>query len=206
MKTNVSSSLKVGSCAVLLLVCSIYNRANAQQFLTKIDGWNAYVHLPAEYADSTHKNYPLIIFVPGIGEVGTNASKLLLNGPSKFIAEGASMEFTVNGKIEKPIVISIQPIDSWAPNPFVVNRKVDSILARWRIDPQRINGTGLSMGGQTWQNYVNTGNAVLTNRLASIVAMSAPGPEFERLRTPLLLFSPTKSTIRMSDFLLCHIK
>jgi hypothetical protein len=177
MKTNVSSSLKVVAFAMLLLVCNSFNRANAQQFLTKIDGWNAYVHLPAEYADSSHKNYPLIIFVPGIGEVGTNPSKLLLNGPAKFIAAGASMEFNVNGKIEKPIVISIQPIDPWAPNPFVVNRKVDSILARWRIDPQRISGTGLSMGGQTWQNFVNTGNAVLTNRLASIVAMSAPGPD-----------------------------
>jgi hypothetical protein len=33
------------------------------------------------------------------------------------------------------------------------------------------------MGGQTWQNYVNTGNATLTNRLASIVSMSAPGPD-----------------------------
>ena len=177
MKSNVYTPVKVLALAMLLTVCNSIYKASAQQFLTKIDGWNAYVHLPAEYQDSLQKKYPLIIFVPGLGEVGTNASKLLLNGPAKFIAAGASMEFNVNGKVEKPIVISIQPIDPWAPNPFVVNRKVDSIIARWRIDLQRISGTGLSMGGQTWQNYVNTGNATLTNRLASIVAMSAPGPD-----------------------------
>jgi len=177
MKSNIYKPSRVLALATLFTLCCSLQKAYAQQFLTKIDGWNAYVHLPAEYQDSTLKKYPLIIFIPGIGEVGTNASKLLINGPAKFIAAGATMEFNVNGKIEKPIVISIQPIDAWAPNPFVVNRKIDSIIARWRIDQQRINATGLSMGGQTWINYVNTGNAVLTNRLASMVVMSAPGPD-----------------------------
>lgn len=177
MKTNVYTNVRLYALTMLLTVCCSLQKAQAQQFLTKIDGWNAYVHLPAEYADSVQKRYPLIIFITGLGETGTVASKILVHGPAKFIAAGATMEFNVNGKIEKPIVISMQPVDPWAPNPFVVNRKVDSIIARWRIDQQRINGTGLSMGGQTWQNYVNTGNATLTNRLASIVAMSAPGPD-----------------------------
>ncbi|MEX0636793.1 MAG: hypothetical protein WD135_08495, partial [Ferruginibacter sp.] len=177
MKSNFYTPVRVLALAMLLTVCNSFYKASAQQFLTKIDGWNAYVYLPAEYHDSVQKNYPLIIFIPGLGEVGTNASKLLVNGPAKFIAAGASMEFNVNGKVEKPIVISIQPIDPWAPNPFVLNRKVDSIIARWRIDLHRISGTGLSMGGQTWQNYVNTGNTTLTNRLASIVSMSAPVPD-----------------------------
>lgn len=177
MKPNVYTNVRLYALTILLTVCCSLQKAQAQQFLTKIDGWNAYVHLPAEYADSVQKRYPLIIFITGLGETGTTASKILVHGPAKFIAAGATMEFNVNGKIEKPIVISMQPVDPWAPNPFVVNRKVDSIIARWRIDLQRINGTGLSMGGQTWQNYVNTGNATLTNRLASIVAMSAPGPD-----------------------------
>ena len=160
-----------------LLIFAFSNNLFAQQFLTKIDGWNAYVHLPAEYADSTSKRYPVIIFIPGIGEVGTDPNKLMLNGPARFIAAGNPFVFNVNGKIEKPIVISIQPIDPWAPGPGTVNIKVDSIIKRWRCDLQRINGTGLSMGGQTWQNYVNTGNPVLTEKLASILVMSAPPPD-----------------------------
>lgn len=163
----------------MLFFISIVNFKNsfAQQFLTKIDGWNAYVHLPDEYNDSIFKSYPLILFVPGLGEVGTNASKLLINGPSAFINLGNTMQFMVNGKLEKPIVISIQPIDPWTPHPTVINRKIDSIVARWRCDLQRINTTGLSMGGQTWHNYVNYGSTAYIDRIASIVAMSAPQPD-----------------------------
>lgn len=162
----------------LLMLCIILHLkpANAQQFLTKIDGWNAYVHLPDEYNDSLHKTYPLICFIPGLGEIGTSASKLLTYGPAKFIAQGHNMQFMVNGKLEKPIVISMQPVSGW-PNAWTINVKVDSILKRWRIDPTRVNGTGLSMGGWSWNNYVDGYNPVYTNKITSIVSMSAPEPD-----------------------------
>src|SRR5690606_24761570 len=89
---------------------------SAQQYLTSIDGWNAYVHLPDEYNDSVGKQYPLILFIPGLGEIGTDPSKLLIYGPAKFIKEGHNMQFMVNGKLEKPIVISMQPSAAW-PHP-----------------------------------------------------------------------------------------
>src|SRR5574337_1106416 len=96
-------------CVVfLILSLLILNTAFAQQFVTKVNGWNAYVHLPDDYS-ATSKNYPAIIFVPGIGEVGTNASLLLVNGPSHFVDQGNTMQFVVNGVLEKPIIISIQP-------------------------------------------------------------------------------------------------
>ncbi|MFL5789383.1 MAG: hypothetical protein ACJ748_15085, partial [Flavisolibacter sp.] len=89
--------------------CSI---VKAQQTLTTINGWNAYVHLPNDYTSTTIK-YPVIIFIAGVGEVGTTASKMLTYGPSKFISQGDSMNFWVNGVLEKPIVISIQPPTAW---------------------------------------------------------------------------------------------
>ena len=82
----------------------------------------------------------------------------------------------VNGKMEKPIVISIQPTALW-PNAYTVNRKLDSIVARYRCDVQRLNVTGLSMGGWSWDNYVDNYSSTYTNRPASIVAMSAPEPD-----------------------------
>jgi len=160
-----------------LVIASFSNqKLQAQQFLTKIDGWNAYVHLPAEYNDSTSKRYPIIIFIPGTGETGTDASRLLSNGPSKFVAAGHNMEFNVNGKVEKPIVISLQPVALW-PNAALINRKLDSVFARYRCDLQRVNVTGLSMGGWTWANYVNNYSPVYTNRITSIVSMSALEPD-----------------------------
>jgi len=175
MKPKFYIAPKVLFLAIILIVSTNIQPVFAQQFLTSIDGWNAYVHLPDDYNDSVNKRYPLICFIPGVGEVGTDASKLLLYGPAKFIAEGHNMQFTVNGKLEKPIVISIQPSAAW-PNSYVMNRKLDSILARYRCDLQRINGTGLSMGGWSWTNFVDNYSPAFTNRITSIVSMSAPAP------------------------------
>ena len=161
---------------LVIILCMIASsRSFSQQFATTIAGWNAYVHLPSEYTDSVNKNYPLIVFMPGIGEVGSDVTKLLVHGPSKFIAAGDRMEFMVNGKLEKPIVISLQPALTWC-TPWDVNIRIDSILRRWRIDLQRVNLTGLSMGGQSCQSFVDGVSPTLTNKIASIVPMSAPAP------------------------------
>ncbi len=176
MRINFYPQARVSILAILICLTAGIQQAKAQQFLTQIDGWNAYVHLPAEYNDSTAKRYPLICFIPGTGECGTDASKLLTYGPSKFVAAGDKMEFMVNGKLEKPIVISLQPSALW-PSAYTVNRKLDSIFARYRIDLQRVNATGLSMGGWAWDNFVDNYSPVYTNKVTSIVSMSAPPPD-----------------------------
>ena len=176
MKSHIYTPARVLALATLFtLYCSL-QKVSAQQFLTQIDGWNAYVHLPDDYNDSINKRYPLICFIPGTGETGTTASKLLTYGPSKFVAQGHNMQFMVNGKLEKPIVISLQPINLW-PNAWTINKKLDSVFARYRCDLQRINVTGLSMGGWSWVNYVDNYNPLYTNRITSIVSMSSPPPD-----------------------------
>lgn len=160
---------------VLCFATLIAQKSFSQQFLTTIDGWNAYVHLPADY-DRTSMQYPLICFIPGTGECGTSAAKLLAYGPSKFIAEGNTMTFTVNGKTETPIVISLQPVALW-PSASTLNRKLDSIMARYRVDRQRVHVTGLSMGGWSWDNFVDNYSPAYTSRITSIVSLSAPEPD-----------------------------
>lgn len=174
MKSNFYACAK-GFLFAFILIFYI-NNAGAQQYLTSIDGWNAYVHLPNDYTDSASKRYPLIVFIAGTGETGTDASKLLVYGPSKFIAGGHNMQFTVNGVVEKPIVISIQPVNLW-PSAYTLNVKLDSIMRRFRVDQQRVHLTGLSMGGWAWDNYVDNYNPAYTNRITSIVSMSAPEPD-----------------------------
>lgn len=145
------------------------------QSLTKIASWNAYVHLPNDYLDSPAKQYPVIVFISGVGEIGTDPAKMLVYGPGKYIAEGHNMVFNVNGKLEKPIVISLQPPTGW-PQPATINTRIDSILARWRIDPGRLYLTGLSMGGWTFDNYI-CGSPTYGRRPAAIVSMSSPDPD-----------------------------
>lgn len=48
---------------------------------TTFDGKNAFVSLPASYADSAPKRYPVILFIPGNGEVGTDTALLKKYGP-----------------------------------------------------------------------------------------------------------------------------
>ena len=163
------------ACLLLFfLSCCFLTKSRAQQSLTTIDGWNAYVHLPDDYY-SNQNTYPVIIFMPGIGEIGTDPSKLLAYGPSMFVSQGNNMQFNVNGNIEKPIVISIQPVSAW-PSPSTLNRKVDSILNRWRVNTNRVYLTGLSMGAWGWENYV-TNSSAYSAKIAAIVAMSAPAPD-----------------------------
>ncbi len=109
-------------------------------------------YLPSGYSTSTTK-YPAIIFLHGSGERGTGTAsdleKVKRQGPPKHIHNGHKMGFTVNGKTEYFIVLSPQT-NEW-------NWKYDVVpFAKWalenyRIDPERVYVTGLSMGGEgTW--------------------------------------------------------
>lgn len=88
------------------------------QSLIKIDGWNAYVHLPANY-NSTTSTYPTIIFFPGVGEVGTNAALVINNGPGAYIKQGWNGNVIVDGSTVEFIVISLQP-----PAQYPIDRPV----------------------------------------------------------------------------------
>ena len=175
MKSNIYAAAR-SILLALIFILTLNSHSTAQQFLTTIDGWNAYVHLPDDYTDSVGKTYPLICFIPGTGETGTDPSRLLTYGPSKFVSQGSTMKFMVNGKMEKPIVISLQPSALW-PSAYTLNRKLDTIFARYRCDLTRINVTGLSMGGWSWDNYVDNYSPAYTNRITSVVSMSAPEPD-----------------------------
>lgn len=119
--------------ALVLLVLFSGVNAFSQQILTTVTQWNknAYLHLPGDYATTGTKTYPIIIFFPGLGETDGAASKLLVHGPSKFVADGHNMEFLVNGVVEKPIVISVQP-GLWPAPDYVL----------WRIELGRCQYLG----------------------------------------------------------------
>ncbi len=167
-------SRKFLCCTVFALILSL--GVNAQQYLTKINGWNAYIHLPDDY-NSTTQTYPVIIYVPGIGEIGTDPASLLKYGPSHYISLGVNLnQFTVNAAVVKPIFISIQPIQSY-PGPALMNTMFDSISARFRVDPDRFYGTGLSMGGFAFDNYI-TYSSQYAQRMTALVMMSAVVPNY----------------------------
>jgi dienelactone hydrolase len=128
-----------------------------------------YEYLPQGYSSNTWQNYPLIIAVHGIGEIGNGTSDLgnLLNcwtAIPRLIANGGfPSSFNVGGQNFSFIVISPQ-FNRW-PYASDVNAVVDYAVQHYRVDQSRIYVTGLSMGGgAVWDfagNYPTKAAAVV---------------------------------------------
>jgi len=115
-----------------------------------------YETLPARYSLTT-KKYPLIVFIHGIGELGTGLSRLNCCGLPYHIKGGTfPAKFLVNGQYFSFIVISPQFINR--PSGAQVQSVVDYAKSHYRVDSARVYVAGLSMGGgSTWDWSVNYG-------------------------------------------------
>ena len=98
------------------------------------------LYLPDDYAKSDQA-YPLILFLHGAGESGSDLEKVKQHGPPKLIEAGKSFPF---------IVVSPQsPRGGW--DPVVLGALLDEVEKSYRVDKSREYLTGLSMGGGgTW--------------------------------------------------------
>lgn len=103
---------------------------------------NYWLYLPDAYNQKPRERWPLILFLHGSGERGTNLTAVLKHGPPKLANEGKKFPF---------IIVSPQcPTNQWwlAPD---LNRLLDNVTAKSRVDKDRVYLTGLSMGGYgTW--------------------------------------------------------
>ena len=167
--------------AFLLLITAQFSHlpVKAQQSLTQINGWNAYVHLPAGYATSG-LTYPTIIFFPGLGEVGTNAGAVIANGPGAYIAQGWNGNVLVDGTTVEFIVISLQTSSAF-PSENSMNQRLQTIKSLYRVDPNRIYLTGLSHGGWCSSTFV-TGDPYggpynYASQIAAVVTVQGMMPD-----------------------------
>lgn len=102
---------------------------------------NYLLYLPKDYADSD-KEFPLVLFLHGMGERGTDIEKVKTHGLPKLINEGKEFPF---------IVVSPQCPDEYFWNDDLLLALLDEIEDDYRVDKNRIYITGLSMGGHgTW--------------------------------------------------------
>ena len=96
--------------------------------------------LPKGYETST-QTWPLMLFLHGSGESGTNLNKVKAHGPPKIVESKPDFPF---------ILVSPQsPGHGW--NSGTLNLLLDDVVRKYRVDKSRIYLTGLSMGGSgTW--------------------------------------------------------
>ena len=119
-----------------------------------------YEYLPQGYNTNTSKNYPLIVAVHGIGELGNGTTDLanILNCwtaiPRLIENGGFPTSITVAGQSFSFIVIA--PQFRWWPSGSDVNDVVDYAIKNYRVDQSRIYVTGLSMGGGAVWDFAST--------------------------------------------------
>lgn len=134
-------------------------RQKFQTQLTKQAELGYLLYLPPGYDAKAAKQWPLILFLHGAGERGTNLAQVSVHGPPKLVKKNppapkneteearANREAATKLAAEKFIIVSPQcpPDQVWEPE--VVLGLLDSVLAKHKVDASRVYLTGLSMGG-----------------------------------------------------------
>lgn len=126
----------LGACAALPPTVPAGLAAGEQRAWT-LEGERFWVWLPRDYAQRSAR-WPLVIFLHGSGERGTNLEKVKVHGPPKQVAQGAAYP---------AILVSPQLEEGARWDPERLHRLLAALQARLHIDAQRCLGTGLSMGG-----------------------------------------------------------
>jgi poly(3-hydroxybutyrate) depolymerase len=159
-------------CSLLIPAAVCAQVQTARNIATGSNSNGFYEYLPAGYSSGATQ-YPLLVFLHGSGELGngtTDLPKVLDNGsPPDLISQGKfPTSFTVDGQTFSFIVISPQFV-AW-PSDADVDDVINYAIAHYRVDPNRIYLTGLSMGGSAvWSYAPENGHA---QKLAGIVPIA----------------------------------
>jgi predicted peptidase len=121
------------------------------------------LYLPQGY--DAQEVWPLVLFLHGAGERGDDLELVKTHGPPKLIARGQHFPF---------IVVSPQcPEDKWW-EPIELVALLDEIEGKYKVDPDRVFVTGLSMGGfGTWRLAFYA-----PNRFAAIAPICGGGEKY----------------------------
>lgn len=107
-------------------------------------------------------SWPLLLFLHGSGERGSDLELVKKHGPPRLIAEGRRFPF---------IVVSPQCPQNRTWEPLELSALLDDLMKNYKVDKDRICVTGLSMGGfGTWALAAH-----FPNRFAAIAPICGGG-------------------------------
>lgn len=186
---------KLFTIFLILISFIAQSQTNHTTINVKIESWGmttpALLHLPAWYADSTARKFPLIVFGHGAGEAGTNLASIYNSsnsgGPAYFLEHAGWTETITNpaGGTDQFIIVSPQFNNSWAGSGDNYNEVIKYMVDNYRVDTNRINVVGLSAGGGGLYQLIshsNTTETAFTNsrfyktRAAALVTMASNFP------------------------------
>lgn len=106
--------------------------------ITKEVGYQYCIYLPEGYDAKPRKNWPLILFLHGMGQQGDDLEQVKKNGPLRQVEDGVKFPF---------VIVAPQCPEKlwWDPDNLIA--LLDHIATDYNIDSARVYLTGLSMGG-----------------------------------------------------------
>ncbi len=139
--------LKLFLC-LWLTIASVHAQAQQVFKTTSISTIGYYEYVPQDYNSNSDK-YPIVIFLHGIGERGTNTTDInILSQDIALVAKHGPPMYVKNGTQFPFILISPQLKDNYGtwPSSYVME-VLEHVKTYLRIDERRICITGLSLGG-----------------------------------------------------------
>ena len=145
---------------------------------TKID----YLLFLPQGDEKSNQYWPLMLFLHGAGESGTNLADVKRNGPPKYVESHPDFPF---------ILVSPQTKGGWDNKTLMA--LLDDVSNRYRVDRRRVYLTGVSMGGSGAWSLA----AAHPERFAAIVPVSGMGNTSDAKRLaalPIWVFHGVKDT------------
>jgi predicted peptidase len=118
------------------------NQQNNQmnQEISKIVKLDYLCHIPAEAESNPHKKFPMIFFLHGAGERGSDINLILKHGIPKEVEKADDFPFiTVCPQCPENI--------TWAEQLDELNALYQLVIEKYPVDVDRVYLTGMSMGG-----------------------------------------------------------
>jgi len=133
-----------------------------------------HMYEPSGYA-TDEESYPLLIYLHGISDLGdpvqqNNLDLVLRNGPPKMINEG-SWDPRFPMLVASPQIFSTD-LD-WQPNQL--HEFIEHLETKYRVNPERIYITGISIGGVGIFEYLR--NLGSRQKAAAVVPIAGAGAE-----------------------------
>lgn len=154
-----------------------------RRYDTTISGWIARVLVRQDH-DYKPDSTEVIIDIPGLGEVGTDTSRLNDNGFGYWISNARwDGTVTLPSGNHHPIIIALIPSSQW-PGESTIETRLDAILGRWKIKRRAVHVTGLSMGGWSWTTFITSDASSPYNRAFKITSIFESGGANPNENTP----------------------
>ena len=147
--------------------------------------YHYWVYLPKDYGE---KSLPLVFFLCGIGEFGTSLDAVLTNDLPRMLEARKDYPF---------VVISPQDNDRISRPPYF-NEILEDVKRRFKVDEDRVVGTGLSSGGTGIWRWALANPEVF----AGIIPVSAvmPFEEIKQLKDmPIWLFNNEQDKVWIQE-------